>query len=220
MVPVRKAANRGKNIVGYFPSLKLGRMINFESLIERDLIYLLDYEPQVEQFCEQPLSIEYLHNGKKHHYTPDFHVRYAGQNLLIECKPKQFIDKIDNQVKFNAAQEWCQVRGWIFGVVTDEQLAATWRLENIKLLTRFARYVIPAEVKERILTCLAAATGPVKIAEITQSIHPTMPEAGLIPILHLAFHHQVYLPLAEAKINSETPVSLAAPSGETRWLPL
>lgn len=220
MVPVRKAANRGKNIIGYFPSLKLGRMINFESLIERDLIYLLDYEPQVEQFCEQPLSIEYPHDGKKHQYTPDFHVLYADQNLLVECKPKQFVDKPENQVKFNAAKEWCQAHGWIFGVITDEQLSANWRVENIKLLTRFARYAITAEVKDRILTCLATATRPVTIAEVTHATHPTTPQAGLIPILHLAFHHQVYLPLTEAKINPDTPISLTALPTETRLLPL
>jgi len=48
MRPVRKATNRGKNIIGYFPSVKMGRMINFESLIERDFIYLLDFEQEVE----------------------------------------------------------------------------------------------------------------------------------------------------------------------------
>ena len=37
-MPVRKVSNRGGNTIGHFPSLKMGRMIDYESLIERDLI--------------------------------------------------------------------------------------------------------------------------------------------------------------------------------------
>jgi hypothetical protein len=76
---VRRVSNRGGNIVGHFPSLKLGRMVAFESLIERDFIYLLDYEPAVEHFSEQPLVIRYQHAGKKRQYTPDFHVVYRAR---------------------------------------------------------------------------------------------------------------------------------------------
>jgi hypothetical protein len=57
-MPVKKVSNRGGNIIGRFPSLKLGRMVDFESLIERDFIYVLDFEPDVESFSEQPLTIE------------------------------------------------------------------------------------------------------------------------------------------------------------------
>ena len=34
---VRKVSNRGRNMIGRFPSLKLGRMVAYESLIELDL---------------------------------------------------------------------------------------------------------------------------------------------------------------------------------------
>ena len=77
-MPVRKVSNRGGNIVGRFPSLKMGRMIAFESLLERDFIYLLDYDVRVEWFEEQPLTIEYQHDGQALHYTPDFHCRRGG----------------------------------------------------------------------------------------------------------------------------------------------
>jgi len=77
-MPVRKVSNRGGNVIGHFPSLKMQRMIAFESLIERDYLYLLDYELDIEWFAEQPLTIEYRHNGKTLHYTPDFHIVAAG----------------------------------------------------------------------------------------------------------------------------------------------
>lgn len=84
-IPVRKVSNRGGNAIGRFPSTKMVRMIAFESLLERDFIYLLDYDPAVEWFEEQLLSIEYLHEGKLLHYTPDFHLLEDGQHVLVEC---------------------------------------------------------------------------------------------------------------------------------------
>src|SRR5712692_4783881 len=87
-VAVRQVSHRGNNTIGRFPSLKMKRMISFESLIECDLLYLLDYEPEVERFDEQPLTIAYPDGPALRHYTPDFHVVRSQHNLLIECKPQ------------------------------------------------------------------------------------------------------------------------------------
>ena len=62
-------------MIGLFPSLKMGRMVAFKSLIEQDYLYVLDFEAAVTAFEEQPVSIEYLWEGDQHKYTPDFLVR-------------------------------------------------------------------------------------------------------------------------------------------------
>jgi len=49
-MPVRKVSNRGGNAICRFPSTKMRRMIALESLLERDFIYLLDYNADVEWF--------------------------------------------------------------------------------------------------------------------------------------------------------------------------
>ena len=210
---VRKVSNRGGNIVGHFPSLKLGRMVAFESLIERDLIYLLDYEPGVEHFSEQPLVIKYHHAGKKHQYTPDFHVIYQGQPYLFECKPLRFVDDPENQVKFEAARLWCQEKRWTFGIVTDEQLDSGWRIANIKLLTQFARYAIGPEIIGRVFAFLSSVSGSMKVWDVMQGVNPKEPQSIAIPILHMAFHHNVHIPLNDAKISVDSPISLPDPSG-------
>ena len=101
-MPVRKVSNRGGNIIGHYPSLKLGRMVAFESLIERDLIYLLDFEPDVTWFAEQPFTISYQYEGKALNYTPDFHVIRADQNILVECKPQKFVNTDVNPGLFSS----------------------------------------------------------------------------------------------------------------------
>lgn len=215
---VRKVSNRGKNIIGHFPSLKLQRMVAFESLLERDFICVLDYEPAVTWFAEQPVVIHYEHDGKARHYTPDFHVVYREQPLLFECKPAHFVSKPENQIKFEAARLWCQTQGWQFQVVTDAQLRANWRVTNIKHLTQFARYAIPPAIKGRIFAFLAAAAGPVRVADVMQAVHPAHPPMALIPILHMAFHHEVHIPLDGAAITIHSPIALTSALWEPREL--
>ena len=60
-MPVRTPSHRyGRNVVGKFPSLKLGRMVCYESRLEREQIYLMEYDLEVVYYEEQPLLIEYL----------------------------------------------------------------------------------------------------------------------------------------------------------------
>lgn len=212
-MPVRKVSNRGGNIIGRFPSLKLGRMVEFESLIERDFIYLLDFEAEVESFSEQPLTIEYEHEGKGYHYTPDFWLIKHGQPILVECKPAKLVDEPANRRKFTAAQAWCAAKKWEFQVVTDEQLRRGYRLNNIRFLTQFARYPIPADVRGHIRVCLGSISVPVTIADLMIKVNLQPPELVKIPIYHMAFHHELFLGLDDAPICLNTPVSLVGRSG-------
>lgn len=217
---VRRVSNRGGNIVGHFPSLKLGRMVAFESLIERDFVYLLDYHPGVEHFAEQPLTITYHHAGKKRQYTPDFHVIYKDRPFLFECKPVQFVDDPKNQIKFEAARSWCQEQEWAFGIVTDEHLASGWRIANIKLLTQFARYSIGPEIKGRIFAFLASIAGPVKVSDVMQEVNPDQPQSVMIPILHMTFHHEVHIPLNDSQITVDSLIALSSGPDELgAWPP-
>jgi hypothetical protein len=207
-MPVRKVSNRGGNIIGRFPSLKLKRMVDYESLIERDFLYLLDFEPEVTWFMEQPLTITYTDQAKTRNYTPDFHMISNGRNILVECKPQQFVTKASNQLKFAAAEHWCTAKDWDFQVVTDEQLHSSYRLHNIKYLTQFARYNIAAEVKNRIHTFLSTVPAPITIAKITAQLAPQASQSLLIPIYHMAFHHKLRLPLDEAPVSLNSLVHL------------
>jgi hypothetical protein len=205
-MPVRKVANQGGNVVGHFPSLKLGRMVSYESLIERDLIYLLEFAPDVQWFTEQPLTIPYQHQGKDRGYTPDFHVVRGALNTLVECKPQGRVALAENQRKFVAAQAWCANQGWTFQVITDAQLRRGYRLPNVKLLHQFARYEISREMKQRIQEALASAEEPTTVADLTRRVAPAQPEAAIIPLLHMAFHHELVLQLDDAPITGVTLV--------------
>lgn len=215
-MPVRRVSNRGGNVIGQFPSLKMERMIAFESSIERDLIYLLDFEKEIAWFEEQPLTLVYEHEGKAHKYTPDFHIIRNGQNVLVECKPAQRVHSVENQRKFTAARAWCDSRGWVFEVLTEQQLRGGYRLRNVKLLTQFARYDIRAGIQKHIQDFLTKVESPT-VADVMTHIAPANPQTALIPILYMAFHHKLHLPLDHAPVSMESPISLivARQGGDT-----
>lgn len=206
-MPVRKVSNRGGNIIGRFPSLKMKRMIAFESLLERDFIYLLDYDQHIEWYEEQPLTIEYLHEGQTLHYTPDFQLIEAGHPVLVECKPEHFVDTEENRRKFSAAREWCVQRACEFRVVTDQQVRAGYRLENIKRLTAYARLKVEAALSSRIVAYVQTTSMALTLHEVAQVLQPDEPNLIIASLLHLTFQHALELPLDTAPLSGSTIVS-------------
>lgn len=207
-MPVRTVSNRGGNIIGKFPSIKMRRMIAFESLLERDFIYLLEYDEDVEWFEEQPLTIEYQHEGKVRHYTPDFHLLERGDHVLIECKPECFTDKDENRHKFVAARKWCREGGWIFRVVTDREIRTGFHLHNVKLMTRYARHPVDPVMRRRIYTLLRDAQCPIKMNDIASALASDVPGTVIGSISYRAFNHEIYVPMKDVPLSGETPVYL------------
>jgi hypothetical protein len=140
-MPVRKIPRYGaghKNL-GKFASVKTGRVAWYESLLERDYMYLLDYDRDVSYWHEQPLRIRFTHGGKVHRYTPDLEVHRVSQKQLIEVKPKHQVESGKWDVLFRAASSVCEQEGYEFLVLTDEMIRQQPRLENVKLLWKYAR---------------------------------------------------------------------------------
>jgi hypothetical protein len=102
-------------------------------------MYLLDYDRDVSYWHEQPLRIRFSHGGKVHRYTPDLEVHRAAQKQLIEVKPKHEVDSGKWDVLFRTASSVCEQEGYEFLVVTDEVIRMKPRLENVKLLWKYAR---------------------------------------------------------------------------------
>lgn len=205
---IRKVSNRGGNTIGRLPSLKVDRMVSFESLLERDFIYWLEFDPTVSWFSEQPLTLSYQHDQRTLHYTPDFHVIKQNQNFLVECKPVEFVARAENQRKFEAAQTWCVQQNWSFQVVTDVDLNQGYRLHNIKRLCQFSRYPVAPGLKTRVLTFLKEASRPVTLADVMQNVASEQPQRLFIPLLTMAFHHEIQLALEESPLSAQTRVEV------------
>jgi hypothetical protein len=209
LAPVRKVSGGGGNVTGCLPSLKLGRMVDYESLIEHNYIMLLEYDPEVVWYLEQPLTISYVCNGKRREYTPDFCVLRGEQFSLVECKPSDSVEEVENQTKFEAATAWCSEHECEFLLVTDDELNAGHRLANVRLLLQFARYPGDCQLEERMVSCLAGAGASLPVVDLLEKVAPDNPPSAMIPLLHMAFHHRVEIALDDGPISDESQVWLS-----------
>lgn len=192
--------------IGKFPSLKLNRMVGYQSLIERDFIYLLDFDAAVTTYAEQPLFLYYMDGSKQRRYTPDFSFSYNNQTYLIECKHHAFTQPEENQVKWAAAKQWCHENGAKFIVVTEVEIRGGHRLENVKLLTDYARYIVDEPTKIAILGAMATVVAPLKVTDLMAVVSPANPQTALIPILYMVYHRLLFIPLDKAAITTDSPI--------------
>jgi hypothetical protein len=123
-MPVRKSSRQGGRAIGRFPSLKMGRMIAFESLLERDFICLLDFDTSIKWFDKKPLIIEIMHEGKQVLQKPDFHLIEREQQMLGECKQESFIETDENLRLYATAQDLCYGHVSEFRPTADKQMHA------------------------------------------------------------------------------------------------
>lgn len=71
-MPVRKIPKNYRNVTGIAAHAKADGPAMFESTLERDFITLLEFDPAVETFEVQPLTLDWTdRDGKSRRYTPD-----------------------------------------------------------------------------------------------------------------------------------------------------
>jgi len=141
---VRKFTNRGSTtkVIGKFPSLKTGKTVWWESQIERDFIYMVEFDSDVVTYREQPLHINYTLNGKRHIYTPDFLVERSDERQIVEVKPATEAGKPEYVMLFRSLIPIIREEGYRFVVVTDRVIRTQPRLDNIKFLWRYSRVLL------------------------------------------------------------------------------
>ncbi|AVG16058.1 hypothetical protein CFN79_09435 [Chromobacterium vaccinii] len=143
----RVVAPTGAFIRGRFPSIKARRMISYEQLLERDMLYLCEFAPQVVDIKEQPFRLQYAMFNKVRRYTPDFALTMAdGSILVIEVKPTDSLTKPDVWEKLLHIKDAMQRQGQQFIVVSSETIRARHRLDNLKQLHRYLRQPLSIEL--------------------------------------------------------------------------
>jgi len=146
-MPVRTVPKNYRSLTGLVPNPRTQSMTAFESSLERDFLLLLDFDPDVEWFEEQPVKIIYHDaKGRRRTYTPDVLVRYRTdppqarhtKPLLCEVKYRDDLRQhwAEYRPKFRAAQCYARQQGWRFHVVTERHVRTPY-LENVKFLRSY-----------------------------------------------------------------------------------
>ena len=92
-MPVRKIKTNPFSNTGVFYSQKNQQHIHFESTLERDYYMLLEFEPNVDYYEEQPVKLYFTHYNRQLPYTPDCIVHYKDDTptCIVEIKPSKKI---------------------------------------------------------------------------------------------------------------------------------
>jgi len=136
---------------GKYPSWKMSRMIQCESLNELNLARLLDADPEIAAFNEQPLTIYYSLNGTRHRHYPDFKVEWRnGAQELWEVKPtlKATLPEVLERTRY-LEYALPQV-GYKYRLVVAEDVIVEPQLENARTLLRYGRAPITATEREEV----------------------------------------------------------------------
>ncbi|MGE4294340.1 MAG: TnsA endonuclease N-terminal domain-containing protein [Campylobacterales bacterium] len=133
----RKIPKNYRSVTGTFPSLKNGRSVSYESLLERDLFLLNEFDSDIATYEEQPFTIQYDRNGKNTNYTPDCLINYQPGLALPPCAIEvKFSDEIKRdktffEAKFAAIEDYLRANDMDFQIFTELSIR-TVRLENAR----------------------------------------------------------------------------------------
>ncbi|MCZ8354635.1 MAG: Tn7 transposase TnsA N-terminal domain-containing protein [Chryseotalea sp.] len=140
----RKIGKSPVKYTGKKSTSKNDELIEFESLIEKDFLELVDYDDEVKKVTSQPLTIKVdpKYELDKKTYTPDFLVEFNPElkkkNQLIEIKPEIRVKK--NQEFFNKLSEvvndYCKPFNQEFLIVTENTIRNDF-LTNISKLNYY-----------------------------------------------------------------------------------
>jgi TnsA-like endonuclease N terminal len=182
-------AKPGGAIQGTFPSLKLKRSVRYTSTLERDLLFVLEYDAQVLRYQEQPFAVTATVDGSDHRYLPDYALWTPQQQTLVECKPAALLPDPHTRQQIAVGTAWAAAHGWQFEVVTDTALREGCRLANLKLLWRYSRLPL-SPGQRRAFDDALAKTRESTIGQLAQT-----PE-HIPAVLHLLFHHDLHTDLS------------------------
>jgi hypothetical protein len=207
-MPVRIVPKNYRNLTGLVPNSRTQTMTAFESTLERDFLLLLDFDPDVEYYEEQPCKITYHdETGQRRTYTPDVFVRYrtargeVGGSTPHLCEVKYRDDLRQHwtayRPKFRAAQRYARQQGWQFRVVTERHVRTPY-LENVKFLVSYRVMHVDDAHQAQLLRLLSEVkeTDPVSLLAL---ISPDRwRQAQLLPTLwQLIARRQVGTDLAQ-----------------------
>lgn len=166
---VSRRNHRGRPCYAFASSMNEGMLLSMESYEEQKRALLLDVDPRIEFFHEQPWTIDLLSGeiqpSRRHFtvvkdvlrtfYTPDFYVRFRdGRAMVLEVKPEAVSSKL--QEKYAQAAQLLYEHGCEFRVLTNEGITPEL-VANCEYLKRtsaeYLKPILPGVLK--VLSSLA-----------------------------------------------------------------
>jgi hypothetical protein len=175
-VPMKRSMKYGSN---YWTgqSFKLNREVCFNSDLEYDHWLLVETDPEIITFCEQPLKIQQIVDGEFRHSVFDMWVKKKnGEEEFREIKYSSCLEPGNSKYEETMRQittqkEWCKVNNFPHRVLTEKELRKNRvLLENRRLMVPCLRDFKYCKKEEIEMVLSIVKSGINRIGEIKASL--------------------------------------------------
>ncbi|HEX8509288.1 MAG TPA: TnsA-like heteromeric transposase endonuclease subunit, partial [Propionibacteriaceae bacterium] len=81
-----------RNYPGWLWTATTGSLVAYESLLERDRLWLADFDPTVRWIASQPFWLTTREGSASHRHVPDFLVEHVdGGYTVVDVKPEDLV---------------------------------------------------------------------------------------------------------------------------------
>lgn len=206
-------------VVGTFPSEKLGTWVKYDSPLEREFIYFLEYYLVVLKYKTQPFVVSVqLKDGKAHKYTPDFWLEFVdGTKAIVEIEFAAFLNTENTTQQIEIGTRWAKENDHEFMLITDQDIRKGSQLNNLEILYRYRRLGIPQEVISKCLTYISSMRYGAALWCLADHLNPSDPARAKPWIWALMFQHVLEANLDQPIDDDVTLIRLANKKGEVKW---
>lgn len=117
-------------------------LIEWESTLERDAIYLLVFSPFVKGLRSQPLHLEYWDGTSLRQHTPDLLADTHGGSTLVEVKRQAVLE--NTKWRTPLVRREAERLGYRYVILKDTVIRREPRLSNVRTLLRYRAIRVPS----------------------------------------------------------------------------
>ncbi len=134
--PVRRPPKRRRqNFIVDFPSLKNGKSMECEAVLESSYCIWLEYCPQVMKYYTQPHTFQWKDGNQRYRYTPDFFiVNKDGDGCFAEVKYDFSKQRSNLLEKLHSFHLLCLLEGWRFERHDQQSITGPALFQTLKEL--------------------------------------------------------------------------------------
>lgn len=198
---VRRVAAVGNNMRGVMTN-KAGRVVQFESALERSLLLRLDRNRCVRDYGSQPETFHFADDqGKRRTYTPDFIVwRRDGAIEIHEVTLTSRQIRPSIRLREAVAAAVCQKRGWRYVIHTEQTLPQAVELANLLALFHYRPLAYGQPAVTQAAFVLLSDGRPAPLHQLTRQLTTTLclpPTAVAAALYHLLWHGRLQTDLRQ-----------------------
>ncbi|MFJ2693976.1 TnsA endonuclease N-terminal domain-containing protein [Pseudomonas sp. NPDC087336] len=134
--PVRSSLRRRRqNFIVDFPSMKNGRSMQCDAVLESAYCIWLEHDPQVVKYYTQPHTFIWVDDSQPYRYTPDFYVVLTcGDGYFTEVKHDFGKQRARRLAKLDSFHALCFKEGWAFQRRDEQSITGSTMFQTLKAL--------------------------------------------------------------------------------------